>query len=171
MTAPTPVQSTAALTVVRADYHDPVHARALVDMLDAYAQDPAGGGHALSDFVRQNLVSELAARPQVFSVLAFDGTQVVGLTNCIEGFSSFACRPLVNVHDLAVAASHRGLRIGEQMLALVEQIARGRGACKITLEVLSGNASANKLYARVGFESYQLDPALGQARFLQKWLT
>jgi len=158
------------LAIVRADYGNAVHARALVEMLDDYARDPAGGGAALSDFARANLVGALAARPQAFSVLAFDGARVVGLVNCIEGFSSFACRPLVNVHDLAVAASHRGRRVGEKMLTLVEQIARERGACKITLEVLSGNTSANKLYARVGFASYQLDPALGQAQFLQKWL-
>jgi len=170
VTVPPSAQQLATLTVVRADYGNPVHAQALVHMLDAYAQDPAGGGHALSDFVRQNLVAELAARPQAFSVLAFDGTLVVGLVNCIEGFSSFACRPLVNVHDLAVAASHRGRRVGEQMLALVEQIARDRGACKITLEVLSGNLSANKLYARVGFEGQPLLQKLGQAQFLQKWL-
>ena len=171
MTAPMHGPGLENLTVLRADYGNPVHSQALVNMLDAYAQDPAGGGHGLSDFVRQNLVAELAARPHAFSVLAFDGTQVVGLVNCIEGFSSFACRPLVNVHDLAVASSHRGRRVGEQMLSLVEKIARERGACKITLEVLSGHRSANKLYKRVGFESYQLDPALGQAQFLQKWLT
>lgn len=158
------------LRIERADYANAAHGRALVDMLDAYARDPAGGGVALSDFARANLVGALAARPQAFSVLAFDGAQVVGLVNCIEGFSSFACRPLVNVHDLAVLASHRGRRLGEQMLALVEQIAHERGACKITLEVLSGNDSANKLYARVGFISYQLNPALGHAQFLQKWL-
>lgn len=158
------------LEIVRADYADPVHARALVDMLDAYARDPAGGGSPLSDFARDNLVAALSARPQAFSVLAFEGGQAVGLVNCLEGFSSFACRPLVNVHDLAVAASHRGRRVGERMLELVERIARERGACKITLEVLSGNASANRLYARSGFASYQLDPALGQALFLQKWL-
>ena len=56
------------------------------------------------------------------------------------------------------------------MLALVEQIARARGACKLTLEVLSGNAGARRLYARVGFADYQLDPTFGSARFLQKWL-
>jgi ribosomal protein S18 acetylase RimI-like enzyme len=160
----------AALSIVRADYADPVHARALVDMLDAYAQDPAGGGKALSRFARENLVAALAARPAAYSVLAFDGTQAVGLVNCIEGFSTFACKPLVNVHDVAVAQSHRGRRVGEQMLALAEQIARARGACKLTLEVLSGNRSANRLYARIGFASYQLDPALGGAQFLQKWL-
>lgn len=170
MTLASPGDSGAALAVVRADYSDPVHARALVDMLDAYARDAAGGGKALSRFAREHLVAELAARPTAYSVLAFDGAQIVGLVNCIEGFSTFACKPLVNVHDVAVAASHRGRRIGEQMLALAERIARERGACKMTLEVLSGNRSANTLYARIGFVSYQLDPALGGAQFLQKWL-
>ena len=158
------------LRVVRADYADPRHAQALVAMLDAYARDPAGGATPLGDFTRTHLVSSLAARPQAFSVLAFDGDQAVGLANCIEGFSTFACRPLVNVHDLAVLFSHRGKGLGERMLALVEQIARERKACKITLEVLSGNHSANRLYSRVGFAAYQLDPAMGYAQFLQKWL-
>jgi ribosomal protein S18 acetylase RimI-like enzyme len=94
----------------------------------------------------------------------------VGLINCIEGFSTFACRPLVNIHDVAVLANHRGQRVGEQMLALVEQIAQERGACKLTLEVLQGNASAIRLYERVGFSGYQLDPAMGQAQFFHKWL-
>ena len=66
--------------------------------------------------------------------------------------------------------SHRGQRVGEQMLALVEQIARPRGACKLTLEVLQGNRSAITLYEQVGFAGYQLDSAMGQAQFLQKWL-
>jgi ribosomal protein S18 acetylase RimI-like enzyme len=166
------VTDTAApqLRICRADYHHPAHAEALVFLLDAYARDAAGGGQPLSDFAKKNLVAELAARPQAFSVLAFDGAQPVGLVNCIEGFSTFACRPLVNVHDLAVLASHRGRRVGAQMLALVEEIARERGACKLTLEVLQGNRSAITLYKRVGFAGYQLDPAMGQAQFLQKWL-
>ena len=161
------------LQVCQADYANPVHADALVHLLDAYAQDPAGGGKTLSAFAKAHLVKELAARPQAFSVLAFsgdDGGQPVGLVNCIEGFSTFACRPLVNVHDVAVLASHRGQRVGEQMLALVEEISRQRGACKLTLEVLQGNASAIRLYERVGFAGYQLDPAMGQAQFFQKWL-
>jgi ribosomal protein S18 acetylase RimI-like enzyme len=94
----------------------------------------------------------------------------VGLVNCIEGFSTFQCRPLVNVHDVAVLASHRGQRIAEQMLALVEAMARERGACKLTLEVLQGNQGARRLYERVGFAGYQLDPTMGQAQFWQKWL-
>lgn len=154
----------------RADYQLPAHAQALVFLLDAYARDVAGGGQPLGEFAKQHLVAELAARPQAFSVLAFDGVQPVGLVNCIEGFSTFACKPLINVHDVVVLASHRGRRVGEQMLALVEQLARERGACKLTLEVLAGNHSAITLYERVGFAGYQLDPAMGQAQFLQKWL-
>lgn len=166
----TPVSAAASLRLCRADYQRPAHAQALVFLLDAYARDLAGGGQPLSDFAKQHLVAELAARPQAFSVLAFDGAQPVGLVNCMEGFSTFACKPLVNVHDVVVLASHRGRRVGEQMLALVEQLARERGACKLTLEVLAGNRSAITLYERVGFAGYQLDPAMGQAQFLQKWL-
>ena len=158
------------LHICRADYRQPGHGRALLALLDAYARDPAGGGQPLSDFAKSRLLAELAARPQAFSVLAFDGEAPVGLVNCIEGFSTFACRPLVNVHDLVVLASHRGRRVGERMLALVAELARERGACKLTLEVLQGNTSAIRLYERVGFAGYQLDPAMGQAQFLQKWL-
>ena len=158
------------ITVRLADYRHAGDARALVSLLDAYASDPAGGGEPLSGFAKTHLPAALAARPQAFSVLAFEGELPVGLVNCIEGFSTFACRPLVNVHDVAVLASHRGRRIGEHMLALVEHLARERGACKLTLEVLDGNRSAMTLYERYGFAPYQLDPALGNARFLQKKL-
>jgi ribosomal protein S18 acetylase RimI-like enzyme len=158
------------IELVRARYDDPAHATALIELLDHYARDPAGGGEPLSDFARRNLVSALAARPFIFSVLAFDGATPVGLVNAIEGFSTFACQPLVNVHDVVVAASHRGRGVAAQLFAEVEVIARERGACKLTLEVLDGNASARALYQRLGFTAYQLDPEMGQAQFLQKWL-
>jgi ribosomal protein S18 acetylase RimI-like enzyme len=158
------------IEVVRVRYDDPAHAAALLDLLDAYARDPAGGGQPLGDFARENLIKELAARPFVFSVLALDGDTPVGLVNAIESFSTFACRPLVNVHDVVVIDSHRGRGIAARLFAEVEAIARERDACKLTLEVLDHNASARALYRRLGFAAYQLDPAMGRAQFLQKWL-
>ena len=158
------------IKVARADYTDPVHGAALIDLLDSYARDPAGGGAPLSDFTRANLVSQLAARPFIFSVLAFDSGTPVGLVNAIEGFSTFACRPLVNVHDVLVLPAYRGRGIAAQMFREVEAVASERGACKLTLEVLDGNASARALYRRLGFTPYQLDPAMGHAQFLHKWL-
>jgi len=165
--------SPARLQLMPADYTNAAHMTALVSLLDAYASDPAGGGEALSDFAKAHLPAALRARPFMFSVLAFDisaGSVPVGLVNCVEGFSTFACQPLVNVHDVVVLASHRGQRVAQQMFDLVEQIARQRGACKLTLEVLSGNAPAVTLYRRIGFDNYQLDPAMGHAQFMQKWL-
>ncbi len=168
--------STLSLRVCRADYADPVHAAAVVSLLDAYARDVMGGAEPLTEFARVNLVAALAARAQAFSVLAFDeidkeiGEIPVGLVNCLEGFSTFACRPLVNVHDLVVLPDYRGQRVAQKMLALVEDIAYQRSACKLTLEVLPGNVGAIKLYTRIGFAGYELDPTMGQATFLQKWL-
>ena len=163
-----------SVRVCRADYANPIHAAAVVKMLDAYARDPMGGGAGLSDHAKAHLVPSLAARPQAFTVLAFDGAdeqRPIGLVNCIEGFSTFACRPLVNVHDVAVLEGYRGLRVAEKMLMLAEEIAIQRGACKLTLEVLEGNAGAIKLYRRIGFANYQLGQAMGNAHFLQKRLT
>ena len=162
--------------ILQADYANPRHAQALVELLDAYARDPMGGSRGLSAFARTHLVSALAARSQAFSVLAFSGqedhesAEPIGLVNCIEGFSTFACQALVNVHDVVVLPDYRGQRVAEKMLALVVSLARARGACKLTLEVLQGNLGAIKLYERVGFKNYQLDPAVGSAQFLQMWL-
>lgn len=163
----------ADLQIRRADYANEADMAALLGLLDTYARDPAGGGEGLSAFAKNHLANALRQRPTLFSVLAFDRSQQglpVGLINCVEGFSTFACKPLINVHDVVVLASHRGLRIGELMLVEVERIAHQRGACKLTLEVLSGNSPAIALYQRVGFENYQLDPSMGHASFMQKWL-
>jgi nicotinate-nucleotide pyrophosphorylase (carboxylating) len=92
-----------------------------------------GRRRAARRFRPRQLIAELAARPFVFSVLAFDGDTPVGLVNAIEGFSTFACRPLVNVHDVVVIDSHRGRGIAARLFAEVEAIARERGACKLTL--------------------------------------
>lgn len=162
-----------SIYVCLADYHNDTHAKAIIDLLDAYAHDPMGGGEGLSDFAKTHLLSALAARAQAFSVLAFtDASESVpiGLINCIEGFSTFKCKPLVNVHDVVVLDGYRGKRIAQQMLGLVTDLALQRGACKLTLEVLKGNVGAIKLYERVGFHNYKLGDLMGNAQFLQKWL-
>lgn len=163
----TPISS---FVVRPVDYADPVEGQALVDLLDAYACDPAGGGEPLSPSVKSRLVAELARRPQVFSLIAWDGSDAVGLVNCIEGFSTFVGQTLINVHDLAVLPTHRGQGVARLLLAAAEQQAIERGACKLTLEVLSGNARARGLYESFGFADYQLSPEMGHACFMQKWL-
>ena len=158
------------LQVLPVDYQNPAHRQALVMLLDAYAQDPMGGGEPLAQDVKARLCDDLARRADAASFSAWLDDAPVGLVNCIEGFSTFACRPLVNVHDVVVIASHRGAGVGRLMLERVIELSHRRGACKLTLEVLSGNRSAIALYERLGFAPYQLDPAMGQAQFFQLWL-
>jgi len=54
------------------------------------------------------------------------------------------------------------------MLHEVEKIAKERGCCKLTLEVLEGNCSAKKSYEKFGFSGYELDSEVGKALFWQK---
>jgi len=158
------------ITVRLADYADAADAVRVVALLDSYARDPMGGGKPLSDDVRKRLVPGLAAHPGAFSLLAFAGEEALGLANCITGFSTFAARPLVNIHDMAVLPEARGKGVGRALMLAVEAEARARGACKITLEVLSGNDTAKGLYAALGYGDYALDPQAGTALFWEKKL-
>jgi GNAT superfamily N-acetyltransferase len=165
-----PRLATVALTITRADYRDPDHGRDLVTLLDGYARDPMGGGEPLLAETRERLVEALAALPNAFSLIAYVNGEPAGLANCFVGFSTFAAKPLVNVHDVVVDARFRGTGIGRALFAAIEAEATALGACKVTLEVLSGNGPARALYASLGYGDYALDPAQGTALFWQKRL-
>lgn len=158
------------LKVQRVDYLNADHAQALVYLLDAYAQDPMGGGDALKPEATARLCTDMARIAGAASFIASLEDKPIGLINCFEGYSTFKAQPLLNVHDIAVLDGHRGQGVGQSLLQAAEAHARSRGCCKLTLEVLSGNAPAMGSYKRFGFEQYELDPAAGQAQFMQKWL-
>ena len=154
--------------IIQSDYNNPKHAHHMIELLDCYATDPMGGGVALSDFTAQNLVPELAKRNDAFSLVAYVDGQPAGLTNCFEGFSTFACKPLVNIHDVVVASEYRRMGISKMMFDRVEEIATKRGCCKLTLEVLEGNSIAQSAYEQYGFNQYKLDDTNGAAMFWEK---
>lgn len=156
------------LVIRDTDLNEPRHAAAFLDLLEHYARDPMGGGNGLADYAKANLVRELRAVPSFHGALAFAGDEAVGLINCFTGFSTFAARPLLNIHDIVTRRERRGKGVGQALLAWAEQRARQLGCCKLTLEVLSNNARAMASYERAGFAPYVLDPAAGQALFLQK---
>ena len=154
-----------------ADCADPADGEALIALLDAYAQDPMGGGEPLAATTRRDLLARLADVPGAFSLIARVDDEPAGLANCFTGFSTFAAAPLINVHDVVVLSEYRGKGVGKALMQAIETEAKERKACKITLEVLSGNATAKALYAQCGFGDYQLDPEAGHAQFWQKTLT
>lgn len=158
------------LHILPVDYSQTHDRQALVMLLDTYARDPMGGGVGLAQEVKDRLCDDLAKRPMAASFIAWLNGAPVGLINCIEGYSTFKAQPLMNIHDIVVLPGHRGAGVGQALLAAAEQHARSRGCCKLTLEVLTGNARALTSYLRFGFAPYELDPAAGQASFMQKWL-
>jgi ribosomal protein S18 acetylase RimI-like enzyme len=158
------------IEIIDVDYTNEKQAKDLVMLLDHYAQDPMGGNEPLCNKTKENLLEKLNTIPHAFSVLAYVNNKPAGLINCFEAFSTFKCMPLINIHDLMVHSSFRGLNISQSMLKRVEEVAKQRECCKITLEVLEGNIIAKNSYAKFGFESYELDPKMGKAMFLQKLL-
>lgn len=158
------------VTIIQADLLNPEHTDALVDLLDCYALDPMGRGAGLSEHVRENIANALRERKGCHVILAYKDDNPAGLLIGFEGFSTFACKPLLNVHDIVVLPECRGEGISTMLLKKAEQIAMERGCCKMTLEVLEGNKTALISYSRFGFVNYQLDPKYGKAVFLEKKL-
>jgi GNAT superfamily N-acetyltransferase len=158
------------INLIIADYHNEQQGNDLLTLLNDYAEDPMGGGQSLSQYTQDNLISQLQQRDNAFSVIGYvDGTPA-GLINCFEVFSTFKCKPLLNIHDVVVNSDFRGLGLSQKMLEKVEQLATQRGCCKLTLEILEGNDVAKNAYAKFGFSGYELDPAMGQAIFWEKAL-
>ncbi len=153
------------------DYSDEADGRLLVELLDAYARDPMGGGEPLSNHCRRTLAGVLAATSNAFSLVVERQGQAVALANCFTALSTFAAQPLVNVHDVYVAPDARGGGAVNALFSGIESHARALGACKITLEVLEGNARAKAAYARLGFQGYELGETLGSAEFWERSLS
>jgi ribosomal protein S18 acetylase RimI-like enzyme len=162
--------ASADVRIAALDPGTPRDADALRRLLDAYARGPTAIGRPLEPDALARLPGLLAARPHYAGLLAWRGDLAVGLLNAFEGVSTFKARPLLNIHDIVVDDRLRGRGIGRALLGAAEALARERGCCKLTLEVLEGNVAAFDLYRRSGFVAYTLDPAMGRATFMEKRL-
>jgi ribosomal protein S18 acetylase RimI-like enzyme len=157
-------------TVVEADLDRTEHQRAIVALTDAYAADAMGNGEPLPRQVLDRLVPGLRAHPTALVFLAYLDGQAVGIATCFVGFSTFAARTLINVHDLAVLPGHRGRGVGRALLAAVEQAARARGCVKVTLEVQENNRRARRVYEAAGFGQGTYAEGTGGSLFYWKRL-
>ncbi|MCC5024066.1 MAG: GNAT family N-acetyltransferase [Candidatus Synoicihabitans palmerolidicus] len=161
-------ESSASLRVGLADLEDPAHQIDVLAMVDAYSRDPMGDAAPLSEESQGRLIPGLRAFPTTRVFLAYDGEQAVGVAVCFLGFSSFAAKPLINLHDVSVLASHRGKGVGRALLEAVADHGRATGCCKLTLEVLDQNHRAMRTYLAAGFKRYALQSGVGEAIFLTK---
>ena len=158
------------INITLADYSNTRHANDILMLLDYYARDPMGGGQPLRQHVKDHLIESLSQVPGAFSLLCYVDNVAVALLNAFEGFSTFKGKPLINIHDVVVMERFRGQGIAQSLLSKVEEIAKHRGCCKLTLEVLEANMPARHAYEKSGFSGYELKPEMGKALFWQKTL-
>ncbi|MDN0081347.1 GNAT family N-acetyltransferase [Crenobacter sp. SG2305] len=147
------------------DKANPADQVLLVDLVDAYARDPMGGGEGLSADAHARLGAAFAAHPSTFALIAEQDGEPLGIALCVLGFSSFAAAPTVNLHDVAVLPAARGQGVGRRLMDAVAAAARERGACKVTLEVRPDNQVGRGLYESLG---YRLSALGGQAYLMME---
>ena len=157
-----------SIRIVEADLNLSEHRAAVLAMVDAYSMDAMGSARPLDPEVRTRLIPGLQRHPTTLIFMAFEGEQPVGVAVCFIGFSTFAAKPLVNIHDCMVIPGFRGKSVGRRLLEAVECKARELGCCKLTLEVMDNNHRALRAYEAAGFERYSLQEDAGTAIFLTK---
>lgn len=139
--------------ILLADLENPVHAQAVLGLVEAFALEPMSGGKKLSRSIRDAMIPGLRAQPTGRIFLAQLSDRYVGTAICFLGFSTFYAKPVINIHDLIVLEGYRGKGIGRRLLAAVSDHAHLSGCCKVTLEAREDNAGALRLYQSAGFQS------------------
>lgn len=157
-------------TAIEADLSRADHQNATVELLNAYAMDPMGDGRPLSEDARRTVIPGLRQHPTTMVFLAYDGLTPVGLAICFRGFSTFAARPLVNIHDFFVLPAWRGRGLGRLIFSKIEECARAAGCCRLTLEVQENNHRAQGIYAAAGFSPMVYVAEAGRSLNLSKHL-
>lgn len=127
----------------------------LFAILDAYARGAGGQNAPLPESSRAALGPGLRAAPNALVLFGEQAGEVVGAAVCFWGYSTFAGRPSVNLHDFSVLPSAQGQGVGTALLEELERRARARGCAKMTLEVHATNEGARRLYARFGYEGWE----------------
>jgi ribosomal protein S18 acetylase RimI-like enzyme len=90
-------------------------------------------------------------------LVARDGECIVGaVMGCYDGRRGWA-------YHLAVDPDYQGQGVGATLMQELEKRLRARGCIKVNLLVARSNASVQRFYQRLGFES---DDVI----FMQKWL-
>jgi len=90
--------------------------------------------------------------PLFETLIAWQGTEAVGLALYFREFSTWLGKPGVYVQDLYVAPSQRGTGLGSELMRAVYERARGWSAAYCKLMVHAGNDGALAFYKRLGFK-------------------
>ncbi len=120
---------------------------ALIRELASFEREP----HAVA--ITEAVIRRDAFGPRArFQVLfAERDGQVVGFVSLLPGYSSWAGKPTLTVHDLFLREAARGLGAGRALLAAAAREAVARGAARMDVNVLHWNTPARAFYQGLGF--------------------
>ncbi|HXW77524.1 MAG TPA: GNAT family N-acetyltransferase [Candidatus Eremiobacteraceae bacterium] len=134
--------------MTRIDIAGPSDLDTLVPLFDAYRvfyeqpSDPAAA--------REFLTRRLSERGSLLLLARWDGAPA-GLARAFETYGSIALRPLWILEDLYVIPDLRKHGIASALIERAQAEAKARGASAITLETAATNATAQRLYERLGY--------------------
>lgn len=134
----------------------------LLDAFNTEFDTPTPGAPALAPRVAQ-----LLAEGQVIALLA--GRPPVGLAVLTLGPNVWYDGPVALLDELYVAPDRRGQGLGTQLLRHAEQVARGRGAELLEINVDGEDVDARRFYERHGYsctEPGQSEPSYYYSREL-----
>ena len=156
------------ITISHADLDSEADQAVLVEMLNEYSKGITGSSDGLASDVLARLGTGLRDHPTAFALIARASERPVGFAVCLFGFSTFAAKRTINIHDIGVMEGSRGQGIGRRLLKRVVEIGQESDCCKLTLEVETDNTSALGLYRSMGFRTGDHLDADATALFLER---
>jgi ribosomal protein S18 acetylase RimI-like enzyme len=139
------------IQIIEADLSNEAHAENFLSLTAAYMADPMGEALPWSDDQKNTVKKEMKDHPSALVLFAKADDEYVGICTCFYAYSTFLAKPLLNIHDIYVSESHRGIGVGKRLIQSLEEIAHKKGCGKITLEVRKDNLNARDLYKSQGF--------------------
>jgi len=85
----------------------------------------------------------------VHALIALEGSAVVGLAHYLFHRSTTCLHDVCYLQDLFTAPSHRGRRIGQQLIEAVYASARDTGCTRVYWQTQATNAAGRALYEKV----------------------
>jgi len=122
-------------------------------------------GRQTSEADARAFISErLAKQDSVFLLAELADGEAIGFTQLYPAFASLSLAPSWILNDLYVDPSARGHGAGEALMQAARELARGNGAAELMLQTARDNATAQRLYEKLGWQRddeflvYTLDP-------------
>lgn len=137
--------------LVQVDLENPNHCKQLLHLLNDYMEDEMGISQSLPESLGPKIIAGLKKHPGYIGFFVCIENNYAALANCNLNFSTWAAKPLINIHDFVVSPKYRKQGVGKFLMNGIEDFATTKGYCKINLEVRNDNVKAQALYKKMGF--------------------